>query len=136
VACGVSVLFGCTTMLLFWVLPGPIVSAFLDPNAADAEAVLAVGIALMFVAGLFQVCDGLQVTALGLLRGLQQTRVPMFIAIISYWGLGLPCSYVLGFTLGWGGTGIWLGLVFGLMLAAGLLLNLFWKQDLAAVQTA
>lgn len=131
VACGISVLFGSATMLVFWAFPGQIVSAFVNPDAADFSAVLAVGVTLMFVAGLFQVCDGLQAVALGLLRGLQQTRGPMIVAIISYWGIGMPCSYVFGLVLGWGGTGVWLGLVIGLLFAAVFLLRRFWGQDMA-----
>ena len=70
--------------------------------------------------------DGAQVIALGLLRGVQDTRVPMILAALSYWAIGIPCSYLLGFVLGWEGVGVWLGLVVGLACAA-IALNLrFW----------
>jgi hypothetical protein len=58
------------------------------------------------------------VMVMGLLRGLQDTRRPMLIAAFSYWAVGVPASYGLGFPLGLGGPGIWLGLVIGLTLAA------------------
>ncbi len=64
--------------------------------------------------------------ALGLLRGVQDTRIPMVIAALSYWGVGVPASYVLGFTIGWGGVGIWLGLAVGLALAGVLMMVRFW----------
>jgi MATE family multidrug resistance protein len=81
------------------------------------------------VAALFQLVDGLQVLALGLLRGVQDTTVPMFMATISYWVIGLPVSYLLAFTLDMGGVGLWLGLVIGLAVAAVLLLWRFWGRS-------
>ena len=81
------------------------------------------------VAALFQLVDGLQVLALGLLRGVQDTTVPMIMATVSYWVIGLPVSYLLGFTWGMGAVGIWLGLVIGLGIAAVLLLWRFWGRS-------
>ena len=66
--------------------------------------------------------------AIGILRGVQETRVPMIIATISYWVVGLPVAYGLGFPLGWGGVGIWLGLAAGLAVAAILLMLWFWRR--------
>jgi MATE family multidrug resistance protein len=77
-------------------------------------------------AALFQLVDAGQVMALGLLRGVQDTRVPMVMATVSYWLIGVPASYVLGFTLGLGGAGIWLGLAVGLACAALMMLARFW----------
>ena len=66
--------------------------------------------------------NSLQAVASGILRGVRDTRVPMVIAVFSYWGVGLPVAWVLGFGLDWGGVGVWSGLAFGLAVAA-LLLN-------------
>ncbi|MGJ8618427.1 MAG: MATE family efflux transporter, partial [Sulfitobacter sp.] len=74
-----------------------------------------------------------QVIALGLLRGVQDTRVPMVLAAISYWGIGVPCSYLLGFILGFGGIGVWGGLVIGLGIAAVLLNARFWGVAIKTV---
>ena len=79
------------------------------------------------MAALFQLFDAMQVVALGLLRGVQDTRAPMLIAALSYWGIGIPTSYVLAFVLNVGGSGLWLGLVVGLAFAAGLLMLRFWR---------
>jgi multidrug resistance protein, MATE family len=77
--------------------------------------------------------------ALGLLRGVQDTRAPMLIAALSYWGIGIPTSYVLAFVLNIGGPGLWLGLVVGLAFAAGLLMLRFWRgpwfRQLAGAQS-
>ncbi len=59
--------------------------------------------------------------------------MPLLMAIFSYWIVGLPCSYVLGFVLGWEGPGVWLGLVVGLACAAALLMTRFWGPVLARV---
>ena len=72
--------------------------------------------------------DAAHVLALGLLRGVQDTTVPMIMATISYWIVGLPISYVLAFPLGMGGVGIWLGLVVGLTVAGILMMWRFWRQ--------
>ena len=63
---------------------------------------------------------------LSLLRGLQDTRVPMILAVVSYWVVGVPASYMLAFALDLGGAGIWWGQVVGLSVAAVLLQFRFW----------
>jgi multidrug resistance protein, MATE family len=80
------------------------------------------------MAALFQVVDAMQVVALSLLRGLQDTTVPMIMAIVSYWLIGMPVAYVFGFSLGWAEAGIWLGLTTGLAAAAILLMLRFWGR--------
>ena len=107
----------------------PLVSLFIDPAEPERATLLRIGAALIMVAALFQLVDGLQVLALGLLRGVQDTTVPMVMAAISYWVIGLPISYVLAFTLGLGAVGLWLGLVIGLAVAAVLLMWRFWGRS-------
>lgn len=91
-------------------------------------AVIAVGARLLLVAAAFQLFDGLQTVATGSLRGAGETRVPMIANFIAYWLIGLPAGYVLCFRLGWGVTGIWLGLCAGLMLIGSALL-LTWSRE-------
>jgi multidrug resistance protein, MATE family len=83
----------------------------------DAE-VLALAALLLPIAGVFQVFDGLQVVAIGLLRGLGDTRVPMIANIIAFWVIGFPVSLWLAFPLGLGAVGLWWGLVVGLIMVA------------------
>jgi MATE family multidrug resistance protein len=59
-----------------------------------------------------------QVLSAGALRGLNDTRVPMLLALCSYWGLGMPLGAGLGLWLGWGPQGMWIGLILGLTAAA------------------
>jgi len=124
-----SAVLAVLTMIIFLAVPEPLVSVFIDPEEPARDAVLALGISFIAVAGLFQVVDALQVMALGLLRGVQDTQVPMIMAAFSYWVIGLPVSYVLAFPLGLDGVGIWLGLVVGLSIAAVLLLWRFWARS-------
>jgi MATE family multidrug resistance protein len=116
------------TVALFLAAPGPLIGLFLDPADPARPAILAIGASLLAVAALFQLADAGQVMALGLLRGVQDTRVPMIYASVSYWLVGIPASYMLGFTFGWGGPGIWAGLAAGLALAFALLCLRFWRQ--------
>jgi len=128
-AIGMSAFFALVTSLIFLAIPETLVSLFIDPNEPERAALLRIGASLIMVAALFQLVDGLQVLALGLLRGVQDTTVPMFMATISYWVIGLPVSYLLAFTFGMGGVGLWLGLVIGLAVAAVLLLWRFWGRS-------
>ena len=98
---------------------------------------VALAAALMVYAGLFQLVDAMQAIALGLLRGVQDTQVPMALAVVSYWLIGLPVGYALAFPLRMGPPGLWLGLLVGLAVAAILLMTRFWRgagarQDAAA----
>ncbi|MFO7805784.1 MAG: MATE family efflux transporter [Paracoccaceae bacterium] len=122
------------TMAVFLLLPAPLISVFLDPSHARRDDVIVLGVLFLALAALFQIVDSAQVIALGLLRGVQDTRVPMLMATVSYWIIGLPVSYVLAFTLGMGGAGLWLGLVLGLSVAALLLLWRFWRQSVPALE--
>ncbi|TFL19620.1 MATE family efflux transporter [Jannaschia formosa] len=98
---------------------GPwLVSLFVAPDDPAAPQILALGAHLLIVAALFQLVDAGQVMALGMLRGVQDTRMPMVYAMVGYWLLGIPTSYVLGFPLGLGPDGIWLGLCVGLAAVA------------------
>jgi multidrug resistance protein, MATE family len=126
VAIGLSMMFAVIVVILFLTFPEAIISVFLDRAKPEAAQILAFGTSLLAVAALFQVADSLQVMALGLLRGVKDTRVPMWIAALSYWGIGIPASYLLAFKAGYGGVGLWLGLVIGLSVAAALLMTRFW----------
>ena len=125
--------FAAMAVILFLLVPEWMILLFLNPDEPERDAVIAVGVGLLASAALFQLMDAAQVMALGLLRGVQDTRVPMIIAAISYWVIGIPVSYILGFVLGFEGIGVWIGLAVGLALAAVLLLVRFWVSAVQAV---
>jgi MATE family multidrug resistance protein len=124
------------TIAVFLIWPEPLIMLFMDPSEPQREAILRIGVGLLALAALFQLVDGAQAVALGLLRGVQDTRVPMVMAALSYWVVGVPCSYVLGFVVGWEGVGVWLGLVVGLAVAAVLLNARFWTVSLPQLRQA
>ena len=87
-------------------------------------AVAALAGTLLLYAAAFQFPDGIQVLSAGALRGLKDTRAPMWLAMFSYWGLGMPLGAGFGLWLGWGPQGMWLGLIMGLTAAA---ISLGWR---------
>jgi MATE family multidrug resistance protein len=92
-------------------------------------AVVAQAATLLAIAAAFQVSDGLQVVGLGALRGLEDVKVPSVVALLAYWAIALPLGYGLGFGLKMGAPGIWLGLLTGLTVVAGVLLLRFRRQS-------
>ena len=84
----------------------------------DDLAVASLAAILLLYAAAFQLPDGIQVLSAGALRGLKDTRVPMFIAMLAYWGIGMPLGAGLGLGLGMGPQGMWIGLILGLASAA------------------
>lgn len=124
-----SFLFGGLSVLVFIGLPHPMISAFLDPAEPLRDDILRIGSSLLVVAAIFQFADAAQVMALGLLRGVHDTKVPMIIATISYWIIGMPMSYVMGITWGFGGEGVWAGLVLGLLVAGIFMSWRFWTRS-------
>ncbi|WP_420568143.1 MATE family efflux transporter [Thalassovita sp.] len=131
-AIGVSVLsvgVALLTMAVFLLVPEPLLGAFISPDDPDRVPVIALGVPLLAAAAVFQLADAAQVLALGLLRGVQDTRVPLVIAAVSYWVIGVPISYGLGFVLDWQGPGVWIGLTVGLFIASILLMGRFWGHS-------
>lgn len=126
VAIALSVGFGLAMIALFLLFPEPIIQLFLDETKPKSAEIVAFGATLLAAAALFQMADAMQVMALGLLRGIHDTKVPMVAAAFSYWLIGIPSSYLLAFPMGFGGVGLWLGLVVGLAFAATTMMVRFW----------
>jgi len=106
---------GAALVLLLW--PRQIASLWLPDIPANAD-VLALAVLYLHVAAAFQLVDGIQVSASMALRGLKDAHGPMWIAGGSYWLAGAPVCVLLGFGLHMQGLGIWIGLAFGLLVAA------------------
>ncbi|HTM26812.1 MAG TPA: MATE family efflux transporter [Vicinamibacterales bacterium] len=116
----IGVAFMAFAASLFFTFPGWLMRAFTH----DAS-VIEIGIALLFVAAIFQLFDGLQGVTTGVLRGLGDTRSPMFWNLGGHWFVGLPLGYLLCFHLGRGVVGLWWGLSVGLMIC-GVALLIVW----------
>jgi MATE family, multidrug efflux pump len=119
--------FMATAALAFVLVPRPLIGMF-----SPTPAVMAMGRRLLLIAAMFQLFDGLQGVATGLLRGLGNTRTPMLANLAGHWLLGLPIGYALCFWRGWGVVGLWTGLSLGLI-AIGLTLLLTWHHRIAAL---
>ena len=111
----------CLSAAVFLNLPDILVGFYLDLDESPAADVLPIATGFLAVAAAFQLVDSLQALASGSLRGLKDARVPMLIAMVSYWLIGLPVAYGLTFVAGLGGIGIWWGLAIGLAAAAALM---------------
>ena len=110
----ISLAISLLAIMVFLGIPNFLISAFLNPEELSANLIMKIGVSLLALAALFQLVDGGQALAIHLLRGLHDTTIPMYLAIISYWIIGLPIGYLLSFHYNFGPQGIWLGLVLGL----------------------
>lgn len=108
--------------LLFFLLNQYLPHLFLNMNDAkqvlDNQEVIGITAQLLLVAAVFQISDGIQVVVLGALRGLQDVKIPMYITFVAYWIVGFPISFYLCKYTELKATGIWIGLLAGLTVAA------------------
>jgi MATE family multidrug resistance protein len=117
---GLAVGLATLTCLMMLALPGALAAVYTaDPLVAD------IAVSLFIFAALFQFSDALQIAANGALRGFKDTAKPLVLIFISYWLIGLPLGYVLAMT-DWlypamDAAGFWIGIIFGLSVAAVLL---------------
>jgi MATE family multidrug resistance protein len=108
--------------LVMITVPDLLIGVFIDASTPESRAVAQLAVGFLAFAALFQIFDGAQAVAGGMLRGLHDTRVPMIYAAFGYWGVGLPVGALLAFRFGFGGAGIWVGLSSGLAVVGMLLL--------------
>jgi MATE family multidrug resistance protein len=121
--------FMAVAALLMLLAPRVLIGGFLDLDVPGNEAVIDLAVTFLAFAALFQLADGAQAVGSGMLRGLHDTRVPMMIAALGYWGIGLPLAVLLGFPLGLQGVGIWIGLAGGLAVVAALMTMRWLMRD-------
>jgi MATE family multidrug resistance protein len=113
---------------LMYIFPQQLITLFLADTPANAS-VISLGVSFLLVAALFQIVDGWQVVAAGMLRGLHDTRVPMVFALVGHWAIGLAVGVALAFFMDWRGIGIWTGLAAGLGVIAVLMLWRWSRRD-------
>ncbi|MCC5669269.1 MATE family efflux transporter [Nostoc sp. CHAB 5784] len=114
--------------ITFWLMPKSIISLYIDINDPNNADVVVLAVKLLGVAAIFQIVDGVQVTAGAALRGLKDTRIPMLIGIFAYWCIGLFTGYTFGIWSGYGAIGLWWGLAIGLGIAAIIMTWRFSKK--------
>jgi MATE family multidrug resistance protein len=122
VAIAFALVFALASALIMWLFPDPLAALFLDMTKPDSAAVLALAVQFLLIAAVFQIADGAQVVGASILRGLHDTRVPMFFAAFGYWVVGIGAGAWLAFRTPLAGQGIWIGLALGLGIVAILML--------------
>lgn len=121
--------FMALTALAMILVPRLLVGVFLDLDTPANAPVIELAVSFLMIAALFQVADGGQAVAAGMLRGLHDTRVPMIYAGIGYWCIGLLLGVGLAFWAGMQGSGLWIGLATGLAVVALLLLGRWLRRE-------
>ncbi|SCW45576.1 multidrug resistance protein, MATE family [Sphingobium faniae] len=119
--------FACIAATTLIAFPRWLIAIFLDTQAPANARTVALAITFLGVAALFQLVDATQAVAAGVLRGIQDTKIPMLFALIGYWVIGLGVGTFLAFPLHMGGLGIWIGLASGLCVVA-ILLVMRWAR--------
>ena len=133
-ALGMAFMVFTASLMLF--SPYWLLRAFLDLSDPKNIPVIGFAVSFLVMAAVFQVADGAQAVGSGMLRGLQDTRVPMIYAAVGYWGVGLPLGVALAFGTELRGIGIWIGLAMGLAVVASLMLWRWVRRDRLGLVTA
>lgn len=101
-------------------------SFYVNKESPETPELLKIATNLIIVAGIFQLVDGIQAIASGLLRGLKDASVPMVLALIAYWPIGFGLAWIFAFPLGYRELGVWFGFLTGLGTACLFLCTRFY----------
>jgi MATE family multidrug resistance protein len=119
-----SILYMGGTAVLFAIFNTFFVGLYIDDVLVGGMAAN-----LLLIAALFQLSDGVQCVSLGILRGINDTKIPTVFTVIAYWVIGIPIGWVLAKYFNLGLYGIWFGLSLGLTFSAVLLSIRFIKES-------
>ena len=128
-AFAIAVSFMAAMSVVMITAPRLLIGAFVDVADPANAAVVATAASFLVCAAVFQVADGAQAVGAGMLRGLQDTRMPMLYAALGYWGVGMSLSVLFGFRAGLGGLGIWIGLVVALVVVACAMMQRWIRRE-------
>ena len=106
------------TMVILLIWPEFLIGLFLTGKDAMFAEVMTLALPMLLLTALFQIPDGVQAIAMSVLRGVNDTRIPAIVAITSFWISGVAVGALAGFSLGFGPTGVWGGLLLGLSVAS------------------
>ena len=121
-AFGLTLVYAALSATAMIAAPRLLIAPFIDVDAPENANAVAIAVAMLKVAALFQVFDASQCALANMLRGLHDSKWPFVIAILGYWAIGAPVGLALGFLTPLGGVGVWIGLATGLAVVAVLLL--------------
>jgi multidrug resistance protein, MATE family len=128
-AFGLAVSFMATMSVVMITVPRLLIGVFVDVRDPANAAVVQTAASFLICAAVFQVADGAQAVGAGMLRGLQDTRMPMLYAALGYWGVGMSLSLLFGFKAGLDGLGIWIGLVVALVVVACAMMQRWIRRE-------
>jgi multidrug resistance protein, MATE family len=129
-ALGLGAAFMALVGLLIVIIPSWLIGLFTTDTVT-----IGIGATLLIVASVFQLFDGLQVVATGVLRGIGDTRTPMIFNLIGHWAIGLPVGWTLCFRANWGVIGLWIGLSVGLTLVGIVLVGVWARRSATLTQS-
>ena len=127
-AIALAVFLALLTSFLFATTPEPLISAYLDLSKPDSARVVEIAIPLLYIGASFQILDNLTIVSTSVLRGLADTKIPLFFVLFSKWIVGIPVSYFCAFNLELGANGIWIGAAAGLAVNVALLMTRFYLK--------
>ena len=128
-AFALAMIFMTTMSAVLLIAPQPLIGAFIDIADPANAVVVDLAMGFVFCVAVFQIADGAQAVGAGMLRGLQDTRMPMIYALLGYWGFGMPVCLLLGFAVGLQGLGVWIGLAASLALVACLMMGRWLRRE-------
>ncbi|MDB5522185.1 MAG: efflux family protein [Tardiphaga sp.] len=128
-AFGLAMIFMTMMSALMLIAPRTLVGVFIPLDNSANDVVVDLAVSFLFCAAVFQIVDGAQVVCAGMLRGLQDTMMPMVFAGLGYWGFGMPISLLLAFAAGLQGFGVWIGLAAGLAIVALMMMARWIRRD-------
>lgn len=127
ISISIAAVFMTLTAIALLVYPQQVIGIYLDIRQPENANLLKLAVPMLAVAALSQFLDGVQKTAMGALYGLQDTYAPMLLSLLTFWGVGLTTGYLLGFSFGFGGVGLWIGQSIGVAIAGVIFVWRFHK---------
>jgi MATE family multidrug resistance protein len=129
VALALGAAFMSLTAVGIWLFRESVIAVYVDIHDPANRELVATALQLFVIAAIFQVFDGLQTIAAGVLRGYKDTTVPMILAALGYWMIGFAGGWVLAFPVGLGAVGLWSGMALGIAVVAALMSGRFLLLD-------
>jgi multidrug resistance protein, MATE family len=131
VGAAIGLIFMLFMAVILLIFTQQIIGIFINIRDPRNLNVIPLATGMMTIAAISQVLDGPQKIIMGALYGLQDTRIPMFLSFLAFWGIGLSIGYWLGFHTALGGSGLWIGQSIGIAISA---VMFFWRFNRLVAQ--
>ncbi|NRA73854.1 MAG: MATE family efflux transporter [Rickettsiales bacterium] len=121
----INLLIGVILMLVFSIIyiyfPNFVINLDINTKTSSSQTLVSETSNFLSMVGILIILDCIRLVSTGALRGLKDTKVPSIVILISFWIIAIPCAYLLGFTLQFGGIGIWIGIIIGSLFSIAIL---------------